>query len=280
MKDLTQMTPTAIGIGAQKSGTAWLAHAFLQHPSLWNPGTKEIHFFDKQSKGTISPKNVENFVNRARVRNRKKELKCDVSLIDDIAKHGLNFQSYKHLFANAPEDSKGWDITPSYSAMSEEKIDFMIQSLPKAKYIYIVRDAASRAKSSLRMKFEIEQRQTGRGKEVDLEAVAKSWLEDDKMFRGRYSKIIPTWDAKLEEQTDILYLPFRRMINDPYTLMKEIENFLGVENFDGYQNLESPQHITRKQQIPTFAANIIDAEMRPENDFILDRFGAEFRSLI
>ena len=41
--------PDFICIGAQKAGTAWLSQCLQAHPDLWNPGIKELHFFDKAS---------------------------------------------------------------------------------------------------------------------------------------------------------------------------------------------------------------------------------------
>ena len=42
----TRMGPNFICLGAQKAGTAWLSQCFQTHPDPWNPGIKELHFFD------------------------------------------------------------------------------------------------------------------------------------------------------------------------------------------------------------------------------------------
>ena len=35
-----------MGIGAQKAATTWLAQNLRQHPDVWIPPRKELHYFD------------------------------------------------------------------------------------------------------------------------------------------------------------------------------------------------------------------------------------------
>ena len=39
-------TPDLLVIGAQKAGTSWLHETLSQHPKIWVPPFKELHFFD------------------------------------------------------------------------------------------------------------------------------------------------------------------------------------------------------------------------------------------
>lgn len=43
-------------IGAQKSGTTWLHRQLRNHPQIWLPPVKELHYFD-----TIQFNNFENY---------------------------------------------------------------------------------------------------------------------------------------------------------------------------------------------------------------------------
>ena len=36
-----------LGIGVQKAGTSWLWKNLRQHPSIWMPPRKELHYFDR-----------------------------------------------------------------------------------------------------------------------------------------------------------------------------------------------------------------------------------------
>lgn len=40
------MSPDFMCIGAQKAGTSWLDRQLSQHPDLWLPPLKEIHYYD------------------------------------------------------------------------------------------------------------------------------------------------------------------------------------------------------------------------------------------
>src|SRR5215210_2387932 len=39
--------PDFLVIGAQRAGTTWLHRVLRQHPKLWLPPVKELHYFDK-----------------------------------------------------------------------------------------------------------------------------------------------------------------------------------------------------------------------------------------
>lgn len=45
-----QRFPDFIGIGAQKAGTTWLYKNLKQHPNIWLPEIKELHYFDAREK--------------------------------------------------------------------------------------------------------------------------------------------------------------------------------------------------------------------------------------
>ncbi len=38
--------PDFLVIGAQRAGTTWLHRVLRQHPALWLPPLKELHYFD------------------------------------------------------------------------------------------------------------------------------------------------------------------------------------------------------------------------------------------
>lgn len=44
--------PDFIGIGAQRSGTSWMASCFWEHPEIFMPG-KELHFFDQGNESDV-----------------------------------------------------------------------------------------------------------------------------------------------------------------------------------------------------------------------------------
>jgi hypothetical protein len=44
---MSEKGPDFLVIGAQRAGTTWLHRVLSQHPRLWLPPVKELHYFDK-----------------------------------------------------------------------------------------------------------------------------------------------------------------------------------------------------------------------------------------
>ena len=80
MSGVARKGPDFLVIGAQRAGTTWLHRVLRQHPSLWLPPVKELHYFDRlETKRTIlDPKE------RRRV-GLKRLLSLDPWLIDYLA---------------------------------------------------------------------------------------------------------------------------------------------------------------------------------------------------
>ena len=38
-----------VGVGAARSGTTWLARCLAEHPQVWVPPVKELHYFDNDT---------------------------------------------------------------------------------------------------------------------------------------------------------------------------------------------------------------------------------------
>ena len=121
-----RLAPDLICIGAQKAGTTWLSQIFRQHPMLWNPGVKEIHFFDKLQGKKVPPEFCRNLLRSFKRKQAQGIFRTSERLLANIEKNGMNFSRYKKLYDFAPEESKTWEITPSYSSMSPDKIDFLL----------------------------------------------------------------------------------------------------------------------------------------------------------
>ena len=43
-------SPDFLGIGAPRAGTTWLWTVLRQHPQIWMPPRKELHYFDRAEK--------------------------------------------------------------------------------------------------------------------------------------------------------------------------------------------------------------------------------------
>lgn len=101
-----------IGIGAQKSGTTWIARMLSKHPNIQFPAGKEVHFWD-------------------------------------MYYHG-GYAWYDKFFTPQVGIKKG-DITPAYAILPLEKIAEVYHHYPNVPLLYSVRNPIDRAWSSALM---------------------------------------------------------------------------------------------------------------------------------
>ena len=106
MRVLRRRLPDFLGIGAQKSGTTWLHENLRQHPDLFLPAEKELHFFDLH--------------------------------------YDRGLSRYTRAFREAGRRLAG-EITPAYSILPPERIREVHTLMPDARLILLVRDPIERA---------------------------------------------------------------------------------------------------------------------------------------
>ena len=104
--------PDFLGIGAQKSGTTWLHAQLAEHPQLFLPAEKEVHYFDWNFHRPLS--------------------------------------SYAAHFRQAGDRVAG-EITPGYAVLPDERIRFVARIMPRIRIIYLMRDPIERAWSQVVM---------------------------------------------------------------------------------------------------------------------------------
>ena len=255
--------PRLIIIGAQKAGTAWLASQLFQHPSLHNPGMKEIHFFNKLENGKVEVSQK----CRKRIK-RKCKLFSQSELANLVNKKYFNLEDYFYLFSKAKHDQICWEATPNYSAMNRRKLTKMKEALPNAKYIFIVRDPIERAKSSLRMWL------SRREKKFSEEQIISQWSKE-RINGYKYSESVTTLDRTFDKSS-ILYIPFGLIKTSPHKVLSEVERFAGVNPYDQYKDPSQQVHITKKISLSESASNLINDNFIGDINYINDRFGTTF----
>lgn len=273
--------PAIIGIGAQKAGTTWLSQMLGQHPSVWSSPFKEVQFFNylyneehrnwlpwhfRASKISIAK----------RYAARGQEVPAEVQLYLDRITRGKMFtkQWYKQVFAPAPEGLLPMDVTPEYSTLSAEGVDFATGFLPQAKFIYIIRHPVDRAISQLKMNLTRAKRKP---------ATLDDWMEEIEdpvlLDRGNYAEFVPRWNAKLDKER-LLYLPFGAISRTPTDVMRRVEAFLGLAPHE-YKNLADKVFPANAAlSVPDPARAALRAKLEEQFDFIETTFGAEFSDLI
>ena len=265
-----------ICVGSQKAGTRWLADMIFQHPNVFQPGIKELHFFDKlkdpinDSSELLSIKLNAQRIRTFKNRLKKNQINFATIVASKIIKSGLfDILDYKKILTHGNESGKiGVDITPAYGAMPLQNIRYMHGTMKSSKFIYIIRNPMERAISGYRHSAEIALK---KGKKFDSQAAITEAIN-----KSKYSSHIKNYDSVFESHSNLLYLSFNDLKAQPLELLKKVENFLDLAPFEGYESFDKPSHITKKISLDETTLDIFRNELDVEEKFLENRFGPGF----
>ena len=182
---------------------------------------------------------------------------------------------YRTLFSRPAARGKVLgDITPEYSTIPPEGIDYVRRLLGSVKIIYIIRDPLGRALSQLRMNLQ----RTNYNPASEAEWLNAA-LAPEIFNRGDYRAYIPNWLDRFSSE-DVLLIPYKQIGTSPRLVMDKVEQFLGIDGYDRYPLLDTLVHETRKIAIPDFVKAELDRKLAPQREFLVERLGPEFVSLI
>ncbi len=131
-------------IGAQKAGTTWLYQNLRQHPEIWLPPIKEIHYFDRSNRLLILDAlrgQSERYMLWRWLEPAIQDMRKNPQHIGWYMEFFLSTRGdrwYEKLFQNATHQQAG-DITPAYARLSLPQVQHVYQLLPNAKIIYMLR---------------------------------------------------------------------------------------------------------------------------------------------
>lgn len=270
--------PAFLCIGAQKAATSWLWVMLRQHPGIWMPPIKELHFFDHL------------FVpdNRSWTHEHLKKGVSD-ALKWHVHHEAMHLEHFKYLvdLAMAAPFTEDWyracfnrpaakgkvlgDITPEYCTLPDEGVAYTRKLLgPNLRLIYLIRNPVDRALSQLKMNL------TRRGQEGENEAF---WLDAAKspviLQRGDYRTYIPRWERHFPK-SNILYLPYKQVKENPASLLSAVEDHLGVAHHANFQDTGKRIHRTKEASAPQQVHDYLEEALAPQRDFLLERFGKAF----
>ncbi|MCX2975082.1 hypothetical protein EYC87_15945 [Halieaceae bacterium IMCC8485] len=273
--------PSFLCIGAQKAATSWLYAKLIQHPDVWMPPVKELHYFDhlyvddnrQWTEGHIKSgvrSNISSHVHNSEYINLDY-----VKYLADLAQVELFSEKwYRSAFGRATADGKTLgDITPEYCTVPREGIQHIKRLLGTPKIIYMIRDPASRARSQLRMT--VERKFGKKMKCLSTSQWQEAFEATPILNRGDYRNYIPVWDDEIPAE-DLLYIPFKQVSREAKNTMLKIEKHIGLSPFDGYTNLSKAAHVTQKIKIPDHILEPLDTDFKLQNEFLRERFGSDF----
>jgi hypothetical protein len=143
-------------VGAQKSGTTWLARVLAEHPQIFVTPVKEIHYFDHVA-------GITQHLNDRRRRSRYR--KYFQRLVTQPARLGLHRAQwgwyrrymrrpiddawYRDLFEERAGKRFAGEATPEYALIGEAGFRHLQRLAPAARLVYIMRNPVSQAWSQL-----------------------------------------------------------------------------------------------------------------------------------
>lgn len=271
--------PGLLCIGAQKSGTSWLAQMLGQHPQIWIPPFKEVQFFNyrflpghRRWIGWHYRNKPDEIRKRHAMRGFEMPAELDAYLDGLVTGQMFHNHWYKRVFAPAPPHAIAADFTPEYSGLPEEGVDFVAEFLPKTRIIYLIRHPVDRAISQLKMNLSREKRHPASLEEW-LAEVENPVLDE----RGDYARYLPRWRKRFP---DMLVLPYGRIARDPADLIAEIEDYLQIGPYL-YHGLGNRVFVAPKGFAPPPEAIArLSERLAPQIAFLNAEMGADFTALI
>ncbi len=226
-----------VGIGAQKSGTTWLARMLAGHPDIFVTPVKEIHYFDHIRGLTqhLSPK-------KRRSRYRKyyqrmwtqwshfAEHRSQRQWWRDYMASPIDDDWYRGLFRHRGSATIAGEITPEYAILGIDGLNHIKRLAPDARIIFIMRNPVDRLWS------QVLHQCRSRGLDANrqsTEAIAAMLAE-------------PRF-GELADYAQTLVLFYEDMHSDRLAALRQVCRFIGT-HFDASYFTELGRRFNRSQQ--------------------------------
>jgi len=230
-----------IGIGAQKTGTTWLAEYLSNNPDVYFSPIKEIHYFNtkhlKHNIDNIFVKKIKNEAKKMNNQNYKYHIEYMQLYIER-----LNMDSnikYLEYFNKKMNNKKIFgEITPAYSMLDSKGFEDIKNIHPDVKIIFGMRNPVERYWSQLRFT-------TKFNKDFDPELNFKSYIDrPEYLLRGNYKRTIQELE-KVFDRKDIFYYFYEDLFGKKgEEVLKNLSEFLDIKYID--PNFKLSQNVSKK----------------------------------
>lgn len=265
-------------IGAPRAGTSWLWTVLKQHPGIWMPPIKELHYFDRSLKYPPPNMLAENrFLDRILRRGKHnrsfrklflRTLRANILEPKKWGELGWNLRYllgtcsdrwYLSLFDNGKEAVKG-EITPNYAVLSSEDIQHIHALLPDLKVIYLLRNPVERTWSHLRFRW------THGNLDLDNpEAVTLAVEGSHHAHTCDYTAIIQRWSACFPAGQFLIGF-YDDIAAQPGQLIAQILTFLNLDLTVPLpvEQLSARINASREKQMPRAVERFLAQKYLPE----------------
>lgn len=233
-------------IGAQRSGTSWLAINLRHHPEIWIPPNKEVHYFSRSTRyaspSHLACRGVANkffgrsqesqtwrwlffgYAGRWLARASWREKPRRFLWLCSYFFGRVNDEWYCRLYQEGRGKICG-EVTPDYSLLEADDVARVAALLPEAKIILLMRDPLDRVLSQLR--YHMDGRAIpllGNAPRQDLIRFA---TQPGQISRGDYRRVIETWLRYFPEER-IHRLFYEDICASPREAYAGVLKFLGA----------------------------------------------------
>ncbi len=233
------------GIGAQKSGTTFIANYLSAHPDFYMSPLKELHYFNTQSNpnynGNFEKKLllrineiIEKFNNGANI-----NATLLIALIKRIeAAKKNNYKSYFNYFVQERHIAFG-EITPAYSTLTRDEYKKIVNMFPNHKFLFILRNPVDRFWSQLN--YELKDYSS----DTDLLSLVDEKLNDEAyILRSDYKRTMEELLLAVNRK-DIFVEFYENIFSDKgNTVIEKLSNFLSIDYCDNLLNFSEKRNVT------------------------------------
>jgi hypothetical protein len=250
--------PNFLILGAPRAGTSWLYTVLREHPSLWLPPVKELHYFDKlaRTRTWLDP------YERRRVRPRPDlwHLKYLFGSRDD--------QWYESLFMRAQYRGLiAGEATPDYAVLGEEVLERIYSMNPNIKLILIMRDPIDRSWSAVNNAMK-----KGRVAQPSPERLLRWALRTNPMARSNYAASIKRLET-IFPTANLYYCFFDDLAERPNEFIADVLSFLGVKEMETQATWSNAVNaVARGKPVPSEFAHGLAKELLPTVAELCERF--------
>lgn len=239
-----------VGIGAQKSGTTWLARMLAGHPDVFMTPVKEIHYFD-HIRGL-----TEHLSEKKRHSRRRKYYQRMWTQWSRFAEHRsqrawwrdymaspIDDDWYRRLFQHRGRATLAGEITPEYAIIGRDGLAHIKRLAPAARVIFIMRNPIERMWSQALHQCR------ARGLDANRQSPSAiiAMLQEPRFGElGDYATTLSDMAAVFKaEQTLVLY--YEDMHQDRLAALRQVCAFIGT-GFEADHFTELGRRFNRSQQ--------------------------------
>ena len=269
--------PNFLCIGAQKAGTTWLSHNLSQHPDIWIPPLKELHYFDAQARTPL-------ILHLGRKSRSGIQAQKGLKLLRHAPLWGCRYllqfrtaRTYHGLFQPSPGQICG-EATPAYARQQEPVIAQVKATLPDVKIIYLLRDPVERVWSQVKMaSMKVASAQKSRAKKIYpaeqemLDLLQHRW--DKIAEHSDYYGNLTRWQRYFPSE-NIFVGFFDQLESNPKQLFQSILQFLNVRSDEAVipADVATARNQRPPRPMPSSTRRMITARLLPQIELLHEHF--------